>query len=80
MAAIPCAHCDSPTPSKPGAIMRVLSALNAPPAVAISPSSRRSRGTAKLVEAVRLFVWHSNRRRRVINANPVYRDSLPLLF
>ncbi len=39
-----------------------------------------SRSEAKLREAVRLFVWHYNRRRRVINANPAYRNSLPLLF
>lgn len=39
-----------------------------------------SRSAAKLAEAVRLFVWHYNRRRRVINANPAYRDTLPLLF
>jgi hypothetical protein len=25
-------------------------------------------------------VWHYNRRRRVINANPLYRNTLPLLF
>jgi len=29
---------------------------------------------------VRLFVWHYNRRRRAINADRRYRDSLPLLF
>jgi len=34
----------------------------------------------KLREAVRLFVWRDNRRQRVINANPTYRHSLPLLF
>ncbi len=34
----------------------------------------------KLREAVRLFVWHYNRRHRLINADPQYRDSLPLLF
>ncbi len=39
-----------------------------------------SRSAAKLEQAVRLFVWHYNRRRRVINANPAYRDTLPLLF
>jgi hypothetical protein len=39
-----------------------------------------SRSAAKLVEAVRLFVWHYNRRQRVINANPAYRGTLPLLF
>jgi len=39
-----------------------------------------SRSAAKLAEAVRLFVWHYNRRRRLINANPAYRNSLPLLF
>lgn len=39
-----------------------------------------SRGEARLAEAVRLFVWHYNRRRRAINANPAYRDALPLLF
>lgn len=39
-----------------------------------------SRSIEKLQEAVRLFVWHYNRRRHLINANPRYRDSLPLLF
>ena len=39
-----------------------------------------SRSMERLREAVRLFVWHHNRRRRLINANPGYRDSLPLLF
>jgi len=39
-----------------------------------------SRSAAKLAEAVRLFVWHDNRSRRLINANPAYRNSLPLLF
>jgi insertion element IS1 protein InsB len=39
-----------------------------------------SRSTEKLREAVRLFVWHYNRRRRVINANPHYRNTLPLLI
>ncbi len=39
-----------------------------------------SRSLEKLCEAVRLFVWHDNRRRRLINADPAYRDSLPLLF
>ncbi len=39
-----------------------------------------SRSAAKLEEAVRLFVWHYNRRRRLINAHPAYRDALPLLF
>jgi len=39
-----------------------------------------SRRIEKLREAVRLFVWHYNRRRRVINVAPGYRDSLPLLF
>lgn len=39
-----------------------------------------SRSEGKPAEAVRLFVWHYNRRRRLINANPAYRDALPLLF
>ena len=39
-----------------------------------------SRCIEKLQEAVRLFVWHYNRRRRVINANPAYRNTLSLLF
>ena len=39
-----------------------------------------SRSLEKVHEAVRLFVWHYNRRRRVINADRRYRDSLPLLF
>lgn len=39
-----------------------------------------SRSAARLDEAVRLFVWHDNRRRRLINAHPAYRDALPLLF
>jgi hypothetical protein len=29
---------------------------------------------------VRLFVWHNNRRRWVINTNPHYRNIPPLLF
>jgi len=39
-----------------------------------------SRSTERLTEAARLFVWHYNRRQRAINANPAYRNSLPLLF
>lgn len=39
-----------------------------------------SRRIEKLAEAVRLFVWHYNRRQRVINANQAYRGTLPLLF
>jgi len=39
-----------------------------------------SRSMEKLREAVRLFVWHYNCRQRVINANPTYRGTLPLLF
>ncbi len=39
-----------------------------------------SRSIEKLTEAVRLFVWHYNRRQRVINMNPQYRSTLPLLF
>lgn len=39
-----------------------------------------SRSAAKLAEAVRLFVWHYNRRQRAINANPHLRNTLPLLF
>lgn len=39
-----------------------------------------SRSIEKLQEAARLFVWHYHRRRRVINATPTYRHSLPLLF
>ena len=39
-----------------------------------------SRSAAKLAGAVRLFVWHDNRRQRLINAIPAYRSTLPLLF
>jgi hypothetical protein len=39
-----------------------------------------SRSAAKREEAVRRFVWHDNRRRRLITTNPAYRDALPLLF
>jgi IS1 family transposase len=39
-----------------------------------------SRSAAQLAEAVRLFVWHYNRRQRLINANPAYRGALPPLF
>jgi hypothetical protein len=39
-----------------------------------------SRSAAKQAEAVRLFVWHYNRRQRVINAIPAYRGTLPLPF
>jgi len=39
-----------------------------------------SRSIEKLREPVRLFVWHHHRRRRGINANRTYRNTLPLLF
>lgn len=39
-----------------------------------------SRSVRSLAEAVRLFVWHYNRRQRAINANPRLRHTLPLLF
>lgn len=39
-----------------------------------------SRSVEKLNEAIRLFVWHYNRRRRVTNAQPQLRHTLPLLF
>ncbi len=39
-----------------------------------------SRSGEKLDEAVRLFVWYYNRRRRLINAQPQLRHALPLLF
>lgn len=39
-----------------------------------------SRSVEKLNAAIRLFVWHYNHRRRVINDQPQLRHSLPLLF
>jgi hypothetical protein len=39
-----------------------------------------SRSIEKLAEAVRLFVWHDNRRQRAIAANPKLKHTLPLLF
>jgi IS1 family transposase len=39
-----------------------------------------SRKLAALQEAVRLFVWHYNRRQRVRNADPRYHDALTLVF
>jgi IS1 family transposase len=45
---------------------------------------RRSRCFSRcweaLARAVRLFVWHYNRRRRMILQHPKYRHALPLLF
>lgn len=39
-----------------------------------------SRSVEKLAEAVRLSVWHDNRRQRVINSNPRLRHTPPLLL
>ena len=39
-----------------------------------------SRKLGALREAVRLFVWHYNRRQRVRNAYPQFRHALPLVF
>ena len=39
-----------------------------------------SRSIRALEEAMRLFVYHYNRRQRLINAKPAYRTRLPLLF
>ena len=39
-----------------------------------------SRRAARLAEAIRLFVWHYNRRQWAINANPRLRHALPPLF
>lgn len=39
-----------------------------------------SRSWEALTRAVRLFVWHYNKRRRVILKHPQYRNALPLLF
>ena len=45
---------------------------------------RRSRCFSRCIEAlrraVRLFVWHYNRRQRVVNTNPKLKDHLCLLF
>ena len=45
---------------------------------------RRSRCFSRCMDAlrraVRLFIWHYNRRRRAILANPKHRYGLPLLF
>ena len=38
-----------------------------------------SRSWEALTKAIRLFVWHYNRRRRIILAHPKYRNALPLL-
>ena len=39
-----------------------------------------SRCMRALQQAVRLFVWHYNRRQRVVNARPIYRGQLALAF
>jgi insertion element IS1 protein InsB len=39
-----------------------------------------SRSLEALRRAVRLFVWHYNRRQRVLNRNPKLRSHLCLLF
>ena len=39
-----------------------------------------SRSLSALGEALRLFVWHYNRRQRVINANYKYKSKLCLVF
>jgi IS1 family transposase len=39
-----------------------------------------SRKLAALWQAIRLFVWHHNRRQRVILANPKLKDALTLIF
>ncbi len=45
---------------------------------------RRSRCFSRCIEAlrraIRLFVWHYNRRQRVYNSNPFLKGNLPLLF
>ncbi len=39
-----------------------------------------SRQPCKLWQAVRLFVWHHNRRQRAILANPKLKNALTLVF
>ena len=39
-----------------------------------------SRSAVQRAETVWLFVWHDNRRQRLIIPNPAYRGTLPLLF
>lgn len=39
-----------------------------------------SRKLERLREAVRLFVWHYNRRQRLRNAHPQFRHALTLIF
>src|SRR5438105_2847283 len=39
-----------------------------------------SRCMQALQQAVRLFVWHYNRRQRAVNAHPKYRGQLALTF
>lgn len=58
--------------------------INADLRTCLGRLKRRSRcfrrSIEKLTEAVRLFVWHDNRRQRVINGNSQCRGTLPLLF
>lgn len=46
--------------------------------------ARRTRCFSRCMEAlrrsIRLFVWHYNRRQRVLLTRPQYRTTLPLLF
>ena len=39
-----------------------------------------SRSWEALARAIRMFTWHYNRRRRVINEHPKYRNGLSLCF
>ena len=61
-----------------------IESLNADLRTYLGRLKRRSRCFSRCMEAlhraVRMFVWHYNRRRRVILANPKHRYGLPLLF
>lgn len=61
-----------------------IESLNADLRTYLGRLKRRSRCFSRcweaLTRAVRLFVWHYNRRRRVILAHPHMRNALPLLF
>jgi insertion element IS1 protein InsB len=61
-----------------------IESLNANLRTYLGRLKRRSRCFSRSLEAlraaVRLFVWHHNRRQRVYNAHPQYRRALPLVF
>ena len=60
-----------------------IESLNADLRTYLGRLKRRSRCFSRcwqaLTRAIRLFVWHYNRRRRIILQHPQYRNGLPLL-